>query len=102
MNFTLPGLVDYTVPIGEEDRKRCNAHSPEEKKRYRNRQRRNERIHESPLLRPEETISGVAKPGNDISVVIEMTVKSRRVDINVWMLGVHLGDAFRSRYDANE
>ena len=54
------------------------------------------------LLRTEDAVACVAEAGNNVTVLIEMIVKSCNVDIHIGMIFLHTLDTFGSADDAHE
>ena len=48
------------------------------------------------LFRSEDAVTGIAEAREDVAVVVELTVNSCNIDINIRMLLLHQLDSFRS------
>src|SRR5690606_38334424 len=51
------------------------------------------------LLRPEDSVTRIAQPRNDVAVFIQVTVDRCRIDVHVRVILLDLGDALGRRHE---
>ena len=59
-------------------------------------------VQEKELLRSENAVSGIAKTGNDVGILIQMIVHCSHIDIYVGMCFLNLCNTFGNCYKAHE
>lgn len=88
MYLSLPGMVNDAVTVRQAYGKRGDTEPPEQKQRSRDKEIFQREFHGNGLFRAEKPVSCIAETGNDITVVVQMTVKGCSENVHIRVISV--------------